>query len=151
MKTEARGLLMLLGTLALGVLLGAAGNGALQRERRERMEQIRRPNGFVEHMMEIIRPRDEAQRSAILPTVRATAERNRQVIEGAHRQLRAALDSMRAQLAPQLDAGQRARLDEFARMPPPPGGLPPRPGPGGRPPPPRWDRPPPPRYGPPPP
>ena len=27
MKTEARSLLLLLGTLALGVLLGAAGNG----------------------------------------------------------------------------------------------------------------------------
>lgn len=158
MKTEAKSLLLLLGTLSLGVLLGAAGNGAVQRERRREVEEIRRPAGFVEHMMEVIRPKDEAQRNAILPVVQATGERNRQVMQAAHTQLRAALDSMRARLAPQLDADQRARLDEFARMPPPPPGMgaPGRPGgphgPGGpgRPggPPPRGDwGPPPPRDG----
>ncbi|HET7460364.1 MAG TPA: hypothetical protein VFJ82_03915 [Longimicrobium sp.] len=120
MKTEARGLLLLLGTLALGVLLGAAGNGTLQRERRHQVEQIRRPGGFQEHMLRVIRPRDDAQRNAILPAIQATDRRNAQIIHAAHEQLRAALDSMRAQIAPQLDADQRARLDEFARMVPPP-------------------------------
>jgi hypothetical protein len=93
-------------------------------------------------MMEVIRPRDDAQRDAILPVVRATDERNRQIIQTAHAELRATLDSMRARLAPQLDAAQRARLEEFARMAPPPremrglDGRPGRPGmgpPGGRP------------------
>lgn len=123
MKTEAKGLLLLLGTLSLGVLLGAAGNGTLQRERRKEVEEMRRPGGFAEHMMQVIRPRDEAQRNALLPVVQATDERNRQIIHAANTELRAALDSMRAQLAPQLDAGQRARLEEFARMAPPPPGL----------------------------
>src|SRR5215211_3032702 len=100
MKTEAKGLLLLLGTLSLGVLLGAAGNGTLQRERRREVEDIRRPGGFTEHMMEVIRPRDEAQRNAILPLLQATDERNRQIIRAANTQLRAALDSMRTQLAP---------------------------------------------------
>jgi len=156
MKAEAKSLLLLLGTLSLGVLLGAAGTGAVQRERRQEAEEIRRPGGFVEHMLEVIRPRDEAQRNAILPVVRATGERNREIMRAAHTQLRDALDSMRARLDPQLDAGQRARLEEFARMPPPPPppprgnarpGRPGAPGEWGPPPPPR-DRnapPPPPR------
>ena len=167
MKTEARGLLLLLGTLALGVVLGAAGNGTIQRERRHRVEEIRRPGGFEEHMLRVIRPRDEAQRNALLPVIQATGRRNEQIVHTAREQLRAELDSMRARIAPQLDAEQRARLDEFARMAPPPpiGGRPGRPGgpgmPGGGgpgmrggppgdgwgPPPGEGDRPPPPRDG----
>lgn len=124
MKTEAKSLLLLLGTLSMGVLLGAAGNGTVQRERRESAEQIRHPDGFVEHVMMVIRPRDEAQRTALLPTVQATGERNRQIMETAHTQLRAAIDTMRTRLAPRLDAEQRQRLERFAQMapPPPPGG-----------------------------
>lgn len=120
MKTEARGLLLLLGTLALGVLLGAAGNGTIQRERRHQAEQIRRPGGFQEHMLRVIRPHDEAQRNAILPAIQATDRRNAQIVHAAHEQLRAALDSLRAQIGPRLDADQRARLEEFGRMAPPP-------------------------------
>jgi hypothetical protein len=97
-------------------------------------------------MEEVIRPRDDRQRDEIRPFLRATAERNQQIIRGANVQLRARLDTLRAQLAPHLDADQRRRLDDFARTahdplrPPPPG----RRGPGDdRPPPPRDGRPPP--------
>jgi hypothetical protein len=146
MKAETRSLLMLVSTLVLGVLLGAVGNGAMARERRARVEEMKRPGGFVEHMEEIIRPRDDAQRAAIEPVIRATGDRNRAIIHAANEQLRAALDSMRARLAPELDAEQRRRLDDFARTAPPlrPGGRPghrrgerpPPHGPGERPPPP---------------
>jgi len=155
MKTEAKSLLLLLGTMSLGVLLGAAGNGTVQRERREQADEIRRPDGFVEHMMGVIRPKDEAQRSAILPVVQATGARNEAILSTAHTQLRGALDSMRTRLAPRLDAEQRARLEEFARMPPPgmpgphSGGPGMRGGPGhpGGPPRDGWGPPPPPRDG----
>jgi hypothetical protein len=145
MKAETKSLVILIATLVLGVLLGAVGNGAMARERRARVEEMKRPGGFVGHMEEIIRPRDAAQRAAIEPILRATAERNRQVIHAANEQLRAALDSMRARLAPELDAEQRKRLDDFARTAPPlrpggPGGprgrRPPHGPPGERPPPP---------------
>jgi len=156
MKTEAKSLLLLLGTMSLGVLLGAAGNGTVQRERREQADEIRHPDGFVEHMMDVIRPKDEAQRSAILPVVQATGARNEAIMRSAHTQLRAALDSMRMRLAPRLDAEQRARLEEFARMPPPPGmpgphhggpGMRGGPGHPGGPPRDGWGPPPPPRDG----
>jgi hypothetical protein len=156
MKTEAKSLLLLLGTMSLGVLLGAAGNGTVQRERRQQADEIRRPDGFVEHMMNVIRPRDEAQRSAILPVVQATGTRNEAIMRTAHTQLRAALDSMRTRLAPRLDAEQRARLEEFARMVPPPGPRGPHhggpgdhgaPGMHGGPPHDGWGPPPPPREG----
>ena len=148
MKAETKSLVILVATLVLGVLLGAVGNGAMARERRARVEEMKRPGGFVGHMEEIIRPRDSVQRAAIEPVLRATSERNRQIIHAANEQLRAALDSMRARLAPELDDEQRKRLDDFARTAPPlrPGGGPPHRRPGG--PHGRGKRPPPPPYGP---
>lgn len=155
MKIETRTAVILLTTLLLGVLLGAVAGGAVASVRREHIEGMRRPGGFVEHMEEVIRPRDAAQRAAIRPVIEATAARNQLIIRAAHQQLRAELDSMRARLAPGLDANQRMRLDNFARMPPPFGGPPPPPGggrPGDRPPPGRGSpgEGPPPRDGPPP-
>ncbi|HEX8695722.1 MAG TPA: hypothetical protein VF746_25125 [Longimicrobium sp.] len=149
MRIETRSALILLATLALGVLLGAVGGGALASRRAEKIRELRRPPGFVAHLEEVIRPRDEAQRRAIRPHLEATARRNHEIVQGAHGRLRAELDSLRARLAPLLDEAQRERLAEFGRPPergggPPPGGLPPPKGP-----PPRDGRPP--RDGPPPP
>jgi uncharacterized membrane-anchored protein YhcB (DUF1043 family) len=143
MKPETKSALALVAALLIGVVIGALGNGALAAQRRHRIDEMRRPPGFVARMEEVIRPRDQKQRDELRPFLEATAERNQQIIRGAGAQLHARLDSMRAQLAPHLDAEQRRRLDEFARTaanpmrPPPPG----RPGPGG--PPPRDGRPPP--------
>jgi hypothetical protein len=147
MKIETRTAAILLTTLLLGVLLGAVGGGTMAAERRARLDEMRRPGGFVEHVEEVVRPRDEAQRAALRPLIEATARRNQQIIRGANVRLRAELDSLRARLAPRLDAAQRDRLDRFL---PPPFGPPPPP-PGG--PAPRGDDPPPPGepgYGPPP-
>ena len=131
MRGETKSALILAATLALGVALGAVGSGALARGRTERMRELGRPDGFAAHMEEIIRPRDEAQRAALRPALDATARRNGEIIRAAHVQLRAELDSMRARVAPLLDDAQRARLDDFARLPPDPFRPPPR---GGRPP-----------------
>jgi hypothetical protein len=119
MKIETRTAVILLTTLLLGVLLGAVGGGTMAAERQARLQDMRRPGGFVENMEEVIRPRDAAQRDALRPIIQRTAERNRAIIDAANRQLHAELDSMRARLAPHLDARQRARLDDFARRPPP--------------------------------
>ena len=147
MKIELKAALILIGTLLLGVLLGAVGTGALAHQRIERVQDLRRPGGFVAHMEDVIRPRDSAQHAAILPHLEATGHLNDSIIRGANDHLRAALDSMRARLAPLLDADQKRRLDEVGRLPapfgppgrggPPPGGMGPPPDapPGGGPPP----------------
>ena len=138
MKMETRTAAVLLATLVLGALLGAAGGAALAAERRGRIAELRRPGGFAEHMEEVIRPRDDAQRALIRPAIEETDARNQEIVRAANAALRARLDTLRARLAPHLDADQRARLDRFARMAPPLGHRPPPPGggrPGGGPPP----------------
>jgi hypothetical protein len=150
MQIEIKAAAMLLVTLLLGVALGAVGAGALSRQRTEQVRELRRAPGFVAHMEEVIEPRDSTQRARIEPTLAATAAQNDSILQGANAQLHAAIDSMRARLAPVLDADQRGRLENAARTAPPlrAGGEGRGDGRGDRPPPPREG--PPPRGGPPP-
>jgi hypothetical protein len=120
MRTEAKSLLILTATLSLGLLLGAVGAGTLRQQREAKLREIGRPRGFVEHMEQIIQPRDEPQRQALRPLLEQTARRNGEIIRGANDQMRAELNAMRERVSNLLDADQRARLDDFARLPPDP-------------------------------
>jgi hypothetical protein len=139
MSGTVRAALLLAATLAVGWALGIVSGGALARQRRERIEALRRPPGFAAHLESVIRPRDEAQRAAVRPVLEVVGARNERVIRDANAALRAGVDSLRAVLAPLLDAEQRARLDaEIRRLPPlrpgGGGGRPPGPPPFGPPP-----------------
>lgn len=151
MQIDLKAAVLLFITLVLGVALGALGVGALSRQRAEQVQQLRRAPGFVSHMEDVIQPRDSMQRSKIEPILEATAARNDSILHGTNEQLHAALDTMRARLAPMLDANQRERLDQAATLAPP---IRPAGDGEGRsdrgPPPPRGDGGPPPRRGPPP-
>ncbi|MBL0173648.1 MAG: hypothetical protein IPP90_23765 [Gemmatimonadaceae bacterium] len=120
-------------------MIGLVGQGALQRARVPRGAPPRRPPGFVARMEEVLQLRAE-QQATVRPILEVTADANQRVIDAAHVQLRAALDSMSRTLAPLLDEAQRQRLAERVRELPDPF----------RPPPPRDGQGPPPRGGPPP-
>lgn len=117
-QIDIKAAVMLFVTLLLGVALGALGVGALSRERNAEVQQLRRPPGFVAHMEGVIQPRDSAQRAQVEPILAAAASRNDSILHSTNEQLRAALDSMRLRLAPMLDAPQRARLEQAARLAP---------------------------------
>ena len=144
MKLEVKSAAILITTLLLGIVIGLVGQGALQRARMPRGAPPPRPSGFVARMEEALQLRAE-QQATVRPILDATADGNQRVIDAAHVQLRATLDSMSLTLAPLLDEAQRQRLAERVReLPDPFRPPPPRDGQG---PPPR-DRPPP-RDGPP--
>jgi hypothetical protein len=152
MSANIKSLILLAATLVVGFSLGLFADATLVRERRDRLRDIQRPPGFVEHMERVIEPHSDAQRDSIHIVLQAQADRNDRIMRASRDQLRAQLDSLRAKLAPMLDAEQRDRLAKevehgppfgrggrpFGRGGPPPfGGR--RGGPGGPPP----DRPPP--------
>lgn len=136
MKLEVKSAAMLITTLLLGMVIGLVGQGALQRARHPRGAPPPRPPGFVARMEEVLQLRAE-QQAPVRPILEATADANQRVIDAAHVQLRAALDSMSRTLAPLLDEAQRQRLADRVRELPDPF----------RPPPPRDGRGPPPRDG----
>jgi hypothetical protein len=122
--------LLLASTLLLGLVLGAVGAGALERQRRAESGGLGRPPGFARHVLHEIEPRDSAQAAQLEPIVVRTAERNQRIIREARERLRSSVDSMRAELSPLLDDAQRERLARATRLEPPFG--PPRPGMPGR-------------------
>ncbi len=125
MTANSKSLILLAATLVVGFALGLFADATLVRTRRDRIGQIRRPPGFVDHLEQVIQPHNNAQRDSIRPVLQHVAEQNAQAVRDANLRLRAVLDSMRATLAPMLDAPQRDRLAaELDRMPNPfrPGG-----------------------------
>lgn len=131
MSTRGKAVAILVLTFLIGLAVGFLASGALHQRRAERMAELRRRGGFVEHMLEVIRPRDAAQREAVVPILEETAQRNRALFEGTRETMRAELDSMRVRLAPLLDADQLRRIEREARFREgprrggPPGGGPP--------------------------
>lgn len=135
MTVGMKSALMLAVTLALGIVLGLAGAGSLDRMRRERLGGLGRPQGFAHHMEEVIDPRDAAQAEQVRSIIARAAERNQRAIREANEFLRHSVDSMKTELQPLLDEAQRRRLDDATRGlpgigPPGRGG---RGGPGGPP------------------
>ena len=128
MKSATQSVLILVATLLIGFVVGAFATGALGSHRMARVERLRERGGFIEHMERAIEPRDQDQRSSILPIVEEAAERNRLIIDSARADLRTALDEMITELEPYLDEAQLRRVRETARLtnpfrpPPPPDG-----------------------------
>jgi hypothetical protein len=147
MNNAVRAWVLLVVTLCLGIALGLLGGGALRDRRMARVNDLRRPGGFVEHVREVIRPTSDSQWLALRPFVEATSDHNAGLRRTQDSAMRASLDSLRARLDPMLSADQRERLSRF--VPGRPGGLPggpprgpgrgrespPPPGPMGEPPP----------------
>ena len=112
MSPAVRSWLLLGVTLLLGICLGVLGGGALQERRLARVNDIRRPGGFTEHVQAVIQPTD-SQWARIRPLVEATAMQNAGMRRMHDSAMRSALDSLRAAINPMLDDRQRERLARF--------------------------------------
>lgn len=118
MTTTSKSLILLSFTLIVGFALGLFADATLVRGRRDRIRNVGRPRGFVEHLERVIRPHDAAQADSIRPILQAMADGNEEILREANVRLRARLDSLRLVLAPSLDEEQQARLArELTRMP----------------------------------
>ena len=133
MSTKTMSALILLGTLLLGGTLGMFVSGTVAQRRRDRLDRLRGPGGFVEQMERVISPRDATQRDALLPFLEATDVRNRAIIRQAEDDLQSVIRGMQQQVDSLLDDDQRERLREAVEqvrpLSPPPGGGPPAGGP----------------------
>lgn len=133
MSARARAALALAATLLLGMLLGVLLGGFVQQLREGVLAGARGRGGFVDHMMQIIEPHDEAQEAQLRPLLRGVEDRNEEIARRAGDDMRAALDQLLIDLEPLLDDEQMERMRDFARRPD--GGPGGRPGGPGRPPP----------------
>ena len=114
MRIETKSAVILLATFLLGGLVGLLATGAIAQRRASRIHELRE-RGFAMQFERLIEPRDEAQREAIRAVLSAASERNREIMKGAHEEIRASLEEMREELEPLLDEDQRERLEAAAK------------------------------------
>ena len=118
MTTTTKSLILLSFTLIVGFALGLFADATLVRSRRDRISGMGRPPGLVDHLQQVIQPRDSAQAARIRPLLQRTVDNNQLIIRQTNERLRANMDSMRVALDSSLDAGQRDRLArELRRLP----------------------------------
>lgn len=149
MKLEVKPSLIIIGTLLIGMVLGALTLATVVHHRMERLHALRTRGGMPQHLLAAIGPLS-AQQGAVTMELERTAAQIDSTIQSSHRFIAATLDSMASRVDSLLTPEQRVRLHRELdrRIPggpegpggPPFGGRPPRgPRPGDRP-----DEPPPP-------
>lgn len=116
MKAQTKSALLLLATLAVGLLIGAVATGTIVNNRMDQLKALRERGGFAARIEAVIQPQSEAQRQAIHDVLLRSQERFDALRRAYYQNLRAGRDSMRAELDSLLTPDQQARLDAwFAR------------------------------------
>ena len=101
MTARTKSILLLLGTLLIGMLLGVFVHTLMVEDRIERITSLRSQAGFVRFMENMIEPTDDAQQKAIRDVLDETAEKlnvhhaeSRETVQGVMESFRASLDSL---------------------------------------------------------
>lgn len=112
MTARTKSILMLLGTLLIGMLLGVFIHALMVENRIERLTSLRSQAGFVRFMDKMIEPTDDAQRAAIREALEDAAAE----LDVHHAESRAAVESIMESFRGSLDSllteEQRQELNE---------------------------------------
>lgn len=110
MNTKSKTTLIILGTLIIGIIIGALVSGTLRQQRENRFERMML-HQRVRHVMErIIQPTVE-QREVIDKILEKWSEKISAIQEEHESEMQAVLDSLRSELASVLTKEQRTRLE----------------------------------------
>jgi hypothetical protein len=115
-RPRTKSALLLAAVLALGMVLGGLITGTVVDRRLTRIEALRTSRGLAFMLEEVVRPRDEEQRSAFRALVDSATPRYAEVFESTGAELRALNDSVVAAVRPMLDENQAKRLEEYLTM-----------------------------------
>lgn len=114
MTAQTKSALLLVATLVVGILIGAFATSAVINNRMEELRSLRERRGFSDRMIEVIQPRDNAQRTAIEAVLERSHERYNRARRSFGEDMRTVRDSMEAELLPLLSEDQKTRLEEWA-------------------------------------
>ena len=111
MSAKAKTILIISGTLVIGIGIGALGIGSLRQTRQQRFEMMPPAQRFIGAMERIIQP-SEGQREAISRTLAKHSEQLEAIHERHQDEIFAVYDSLRNDFASLLTDEQRRRLEE---------------------------------------
>jgi hypothetical protein len=126
MKLATKPTLVILGTLIVGIALGALLFSVFMRYRMQHLHKMMGPKGFHRSLTEAIGPMSGTQDSAVNSEIQRSSLRIDSTINAGRMQVDAMIDSMMTRLDSMLTADQRKRLHKelgarFGRGGPPPG------------------------------
>jgi hypothetical protein len=110
MKWDTRPALIIIGTLLIGMALGALGLSVVVRHRMEKLHNLRSRGGLPERLLESIGPLSADQRGAVTAEFNHTAAQIDSTVQAGRHFIDATLDSLAARVDSQLTPDQRLRL-----------------------------------------
>ncbi|WP_456424618.1 hypothetical protein [Rhodocaloribacter sp.] len=113
MNARTKSALILLVTLAVGILIGSLATSAVINHRIEQLAELRRPTGFSLMLERVIRPQDETQREQIRAILEEAGARMAELRRSHFSELKSIIDSTRARLDPILTPEQKQRLEAW--------------------------------------
>jgi hypothetical protein len=113
MSSKVKSALILLGTLALGMALGAMLWTALHTRQMEKIRSLRENQTLTDTVVDVVDPVDEAQLIMVEAAVATYQERMSSVYHEHSRARRAATDWFRDQLSEFLNASQQENFDDW--------------------------------------
>jgi hypothetical protein len=119
MNLQVKPTLIIIGTLLIGIVLGALMSGTLAERRHRKIRSMMRPDGFSEQLIEVIQPQDNEQRDAIAAVLRNTGRRIDEMMRESRAEIHGTVDSMALELKPLLTDEQNARLKKHLGERPP--------------------------------
>ena len=113
MSSKVKSALILLGTLALGMALGAMLWTALHTRQMEKIRSLRESQTLTDMVVDVVDPVDEAQLIMVEAAVATFQEGMSSVYDEMSRARRAASDGLRDQLSEFLNVSQQENFDEW--------------------------------------
>ncbi len=111
MNTQAKTSLILIGTLLIGIAIGALGSGLLREERARKFEFMRPGNRFLQYMKGVIRPTPE-QSQQFEGILGKYSKQISNIHQQHQEEILALYDSLHTELRALLTDDQRARLEQ---------------------------------------
>ena len=112
MNLQVKPALIIIGTLLIGIVLGALMSRALADRQYRRIGDMMRPDRLSMRLIKIIEPLEPDQREAVTAIVEETAAKIRDLTRETRFEMHAVMDSMFMELKPLLTDEQNARLEK---------------------------------------
>lgn len=105
--------MIIVGTLVIGIAIGALSTGAILNQRVETLQALREDPGFMFFLERVIEPTDEAQREKIRVVLQEAAEKRKELRRSMIEEHRSLFVDIREELDQILTAEQKMKLRTF--------------------------------------
>ena len=112
-RSMIKPLTLLLLTLFVGMVLGAAITGKVVQSRLAKFNNLLSEAGFAQILMDVIEPESEAQRAELLPVLEETGRHIQEVRANARTDILIHYQELEAELLPTLSEKQISRLQNW--------------------------------------